>query len=36
MHEDLRHNPACKAVFSALVEGMRRHAGDVSSGGCPP
>ncbi|MBP4050181.1 LysR family transcriptional regulator [Chromobacterium violaceum] len=36
MHEDLRHNPACKAVFGALVEGMRRHAGDVSSGGCPP
>ncbi|AUH50279.1 LysR family transcriptional regulator [Chromobacterium sp. ATCC 53434] len=27
MHEDLRHNPACKAVFDALVDGMRRYAG---------
>ncbi|WP_199153268.1 LysR family transcriptional regulator [Chromobacterium sp. ASV23] len=27
MHEDLRHNRACKAAFDALVEGMRRYAG---------
>lgn len=27
MHEDLRHNPGCKAVFDGLVEGMLRYAG---------
>ncbi|UTH72911.1 LysR family transcriptional regulator [Chromobacterium sp. IIBBL 290-4] len=25
MHEDLRHNRACKAVFDALVSGMRHY-----------
>ena len=31
MHEDLRHNRACKAAFDALVEGMQRYAGQVQS-----
>jgi DNA-binding transcriptional LysR family regulator len=25
MHEDLKANPACRAVFDALVEGMRAY-----------
>ncbi|POZ63347.1 LysR family transcriptional regulator [Chromobacterium alticapitis] len=32
MHEDLRHNPACKTVFDTLVEGMRQYAESAKPG----
>jgi len=28
MHEDLRHNPPCRAVFDALVSGLQRYIGE--------
>lgn len=33
MHEDLRGNPRCKAVFDALVLGLEEYVAGVSSGG---